>query len=65
MNIIDQIWDNKCQYSNEKVNIHEAQYAGATCKQKYGRVKETLKKMGIKDESIALVVVRLDNIACK
>jgi hypothetical protein len=67
-NIIDKIWKNKPIYSKKPVMIHKIEYSGDSCSQKYKRVKETLlaklKDLKINTSKLALLIVRLDDIAC-
>jgi Xaa-Pro aminopeptidase len=64
-NIVDKIWENKPCYSKKPVIIHEIEFSGESCAQKYKRVKNTLltKNKDIKDDKIALFITRLDDIA--
>src|SRR5690606_2912921 len=62
--LIDKIWKNKPTYSKEKVIVHHVEYAGESCLQKYKRVKETLLSKVKNHTKIALLITRLDDIAC-
>ena len=61
--LIDKIWENKPEYSKEKVIVHTLNYAGETTIEKYKRVITTLRKH-VKDEKVAVIIIRLDDIAC-
>jgi Xaa-Pro aminopeptidase len=66
-NIIDRIWENKPIYSKKPVLIHKLEYSGDSCDQKFKRVRETLQSR-LKDDKpkkVALLITRLDAIACK
>lgn len=62
-NIVDQLWTNQPSYSKEKVIIHDLKYAGESPLQKYKRTKEKLQKSVPDVKKIALLIIRLDDIA--
>lgn len=63
-NIVDQIWKERPTYSKDKVIVHDVKYAGESPFEKYKRVRNTLQKKETSEKK-ALVIVRLDDIACK
>ncbi|POO88129.1 peptidase M24, partial [Clostridium sp. 2-1] len=59
VDLIDGIWPDRPAVPDSKVYVHDVQYAGYTCAEKLGQVREALKKQGADGE----VFTKLDCVA--